>query len=137
MTDHDAALANLAGLRPEHLLYWSRRAYEQVHHIRPRRYGVSSNAMVDYVLGLRGEPGLILYPLDTSDLQACERAYQTAPEDLRPLLEPIMDKYRMYVDQRYQHTDGCQSLKTPPEGYPFPTFSCDCAGIPVRSLRNG
>ena len=137
MTNHEAALAQMAGLRAEHLLFWARRSYEQVHHLRPRRYGISSDAMIDYALGLRGEPGIILYPKDTDDLQACERAYQTAPEDLRPLLEPLMDKYRAYVDQYYEHTPGCQMRKTPPEGYPFKTFSCDCRGIRVRALRNG
>lgn len=134
MTDHAAALANLAGVRPEHLLFYARRAYEQIHHIRPRRYGVSSNALTEHVLGLRPEPGIALYPLDLWDLEACERTYATAPADLHPVMLPLLEKYREYVDERWRHAEGCQQLVRPPEGFPFSTFSCNCRG--VRSERN-
>lgn len=126
MTDHVAARECLGTLSPEHLLFWARRTYEQVHCIRPRRYGVSSNALVDYVLELRGEPGVVLYPSDLWDLMACERAYATAPADLQPLMLPVLVKYRAHVDERYSHAVGCQMLTRPPDGAPFTKFTCNC-----------
>lgn len=137
MTNHEAALANLAGLRHEHLLYWARRAYEQIHHIRPRRYGISSNAMVDHALGLRPEPGVVLYPQDAYDLEACERAYKTAPEDLQALMLPLLEKYQEYVDGRFVHTSGCQMGDKPPSGFTLGTFSCDCKGMKARAPHDG
>lgn len=133
MTDHDTALAQLAGVRHEHLLFYARRAYEQVHGLRPRRYGVSSNALTDYALGLRPEPGTALYPKDKGDLEACELTYETAPADLQPLMLPVLEKYQVYVWEHLVHTDGCQMRTEPPAGFPFKTFSCNCRG--VRSER--
>lgn len=100
MTDHAAVLAQLAGIRTEHLLFYARRAYEQIHGLRPRRYGVSSNALTDYALGLRPEPGIALYPLDQADLDACERTYATAPSDLQPLMLPLLERYRVRIADR-------------------------------------
>lgn len=97
MTNHEVAVANLAALRHEHLLFYARRAYEQIHRFRPRRYGVSSNALTDYALGLRPEPGIALYPLDQDDLDACERTYATAPADLQLVMLPVLEKYRSAV----------------------------------------
>lgn len=133
MTDHAAATAALAAVRPEHLLFYARRAYEETHHLQPRRYGVSSDALTEHVLGLRPEPGIALYPLDLWDLEACERTYATAPADLQSLMWPLLEKYRAYVDERWQHTDACQMRVRPPAGFPFETFSCNCRG--VRSER--
>lgn len=137
MTNHEAALANLAGVRHEHLLYYARRAYEHIHRIRPRRYGVSSDSMVDHALGLRGEPGIILYPADTADLDACELAYKTAPADLQSLMLPILEKYRAHIDERFVHAAGCRKAEKPPEGYPSPTFSCNCRGASALERRHG
>jgi hypothetical protein len=97
MTDHDAARAQMAALRPEHLLFFARRAYEQIHGLRPRRYGVSSDALTDYALGMRPEPGVALYPADQADLDACERTYATAPVDLQQRMLPVLEKYRSAV----------------------------------------
>lgn len=85
---------DLAGLRHEHLLYFARRCYEQAHAIQPRRYGVSSDAMVEYALGLNPEPSEARYPVDQSDLAACELAYKTAPSDLKPVMLPVLRKYQ-------------------------------------------
>lgn len=97
MTDHQTALAQLAGVRHEHLLFYARRAYEQIHHHRPRRYGISSNALTEYALGLRPEPGTALYPLDRQDLDACERTYATAPADLQAVMLPVLERYRQSI----------------------------------------
>lgn len=85
---------DLAGLRHEHLLFFARRCYEQAHAVMPRRYGVSSDAMVEFALGLNPEPTTARYPVDRFDLAACELAYETAPSDLQPKMLPILIRYR-------------------------------------------
>lgn len=137
MTNHDAVLAALAGIKHEHLIYYARRGYEQNHSLRPRRYGVSSNVMVDYALGLRGEPGVILYPADKSDLAACERTYDTAPTDLQPKMLPLLELYREHVWKNLVHTTACQAGDKPPPGFPFEEFSCNCPGARAGMRRYG
>lgn len=128
MTNHQAATAQLAALRPEHLLFWARRAYEEIHHIQPRRYGISSDALADHALGLRGRPGPVLYPSDLADLDACERMYATAPADLQAVMLPILEMYRAYVATRYRHTPECATQPLPPgQGV------CDCKWIQVEN----
>lgn len=93
----DPSVDALAGLRHEHLLYFARRAYEERRRIQPRRYGVSSDAMVDHALGFGRKPMLSDFPVDRYDLAACELAYETAPADLQPLMLPILQDYRKRV----------------------------------------
>lgn len=97
---NDSKSDALAGLRHEHLLYFARRAYEQQRGVRPRRYGASSNAMVEHALELRGALSLSDFPGDAHDLDACELAYQTAPSDLQPLMLPTLQNYRRWILSR-------------------------------------
>ena len=71
---------------------------------RDRCWGISSDALVDYVFGLRDEPTAVWgYPSDPSDLAACQRAYDMAPERVQRLMDPLMTKYREHVEDRYPH----------------------------------
>lgn len=96
----DSSVDALAGLRHEHLLYFARRAYEERRRVSPRRYGVSSNAMVDAALGLTAGVAPSLYPVDQHDLAACELAYESAPSDLQPLMLPTLERFRRVVAAR-------------------------------------
>lgn len=70
-------------------------------HAENRCWGISSNALADYALGLRAEPEVRDFPRDTSDLAACERTYRMAPQNLRELMLPVLERYRAFVDERY------------------------------------
>lgn len=70
-------------------------------HAAGRCWGISSDALADYALDVRGEPGDWEYPHDTADLAACERTYRMAPEHLRLLMLPVLERYRAAVEQRY------------------------------------
>lgn len=66
-----------------------------------RCWGISSDALADYALGLRGEPGRGEFPFDVWDLAACERTYRMAPEHLRDVMAPVLEQYRVAVEARY------------------------------------
>lgn len=75
--------------------------------------GVSSDALAWYAVERRDEPKPHEYPLDPSDLAACERTYEMAPEFLRERMDPVLAKYRAAVAKRYPevaqrsvHPDG-------------------------------
>lgn len=69
---------------------------------RPTRCsGVSSDAMAWFAVGMRDEPRREEYPLDPSDLAACERTYEMAPEFLRERMEPVLARYRAAVAKSY------------------------------------
>lgn len=69
-------------------------------HAGPRDYGISSNAMIEYALG-GPYPDASEFPLDPSDLAACERAYRSAPEHLKPRMRPVLVCFRMSVEKEY------------------------------------
>jgi hypothetical protein len=66
-----------------------------------RCMGVSSDALAWYAVGIRVEPMPEEYPLDPSDLAACERTYEMAPEFLRERMEPVLTRYRAAVAKDY------------------------------------
>lgn len=70
-------------------------------HSRDRCWGISSDALADYALGLRGEPTRRDYPYDPSDLAACERTFRMAPAHLQDVMRPFLDLYREAVEARY------------------------------------
>lgn len=37
-----------------------------------------------------------------------------------------------WADGRLTHTEECQIHKTPPSGWPFGGFSCNCGGVEVE-----
>jgi hypothetical protein len=69
-------------------------------HGSDRCWGVSSDALADYSLGLRGAPTRRDYPFDPSDLAACERTFRMAPEHLQQVMRPVLDLYRAAVEER-------------------------------------
>jgi hypothetical protein len=65
-----------------------------------REVGISSNAMVYYAFG-GPEPDEYSYPLDPSDLAACYRARNSAPEHLWPKMDALLPEYEASVTERY------------------------------------
>lgn len=63
--------------------------------------GHSSDALAWFAVGMRSEPEPKDCPLDPSDLAACERTYEMAPEFLRELMAPVLARYRAAVAKSY------------------------------------
>lgn len=72
-----------------------------VAHRLPRCYGLSSDALAFFALGKRDEPTEWDYPMDPSDLAACQMTYDMAPAHLKPVMLPVLAKMRGYVAERY------------------------------------
>jgi hypothetical protein len=66
----------------------------------PREWGVSSNALVVYMIG-GPLPTERQHPLDRDDLDACERAVASAPEHLKEMGEAVLEQYRLEVERRF------------------------------------
>lgn len=68
-----------------------------------RQHGASSDALAMHALGmpLRDRLSREVRPYDPSDLVACELTVRKAPERLRPLMQPILDRWRLLVAERY------------------------------------
>lgn len=71
-----------------------------------RCWGISSDALVDHVFGLRREPNEWEFPADPADLAACQRSYDMAPERVQKLMDPWMAKYGEHVEKRYPGAVG-------------------------------
>ena len=65
-----------------------------------RDVGRSSNALVYYAFGAP-EPTEDSYPVDASDLAACYRARNNAPQHLWPKMNALLPKYEAAVTERY------------------------------------
>jgi hypothetical protein len=63
--------------------------------------GVSSDALAWFAVERRDEPKPHEYPLDPSDLAACERTYEMAPEFLQERMAPVLARYRAAVAKSY------------------------------------
>lgn len=78
----------------------SRVLAENAHRL-PRCYGISSDALALFALGKRDEPTRAVYPMDPSDLAACQLTYNMAPTHLQPKMLPALQRMRAYVAERY------------------------------------
>jgi hypothetical protein len=94
-------LATLNAMPPGEADFYLARLHAKRQHLTPRCYGVSSDALVEHVLGLRGQPLPEEFPLDSGDLDACKRSYDMAPDRLKPLMDPILAAYTAAVADRY------------------------------------
>lgn len=104
MNSTEPTRAELGLLTPPEVAFMVARHQAQARgrfHATDRCWGISSDALADYALGLRGKPGEWEYPYDRADLAACERTYEMAPEHLRVLMLPILESYRAAVKARY------------------------------------
>ncbi len=84
----------------------------------PRCYGLSSNALALYALGVARRPQVpgtpthegghswfgdqcgSDYPFDEGDLAACERTFEMAPDHLRGRMRPVLDEFTAWVRER-------------------------------------
>ena len=82
----------------------------------PRRWGNSSNALVDHLLG-GPKPRPDQHPLDFSDLHACEQAISDAPPHLRERGEAVLEDYRALVEARQT---GSRPRLSDDYGFDFP-----------------
>lgn len=90
----------LESMPAEHRRFYLSRQDRETDRTRPRCTGISSDALVFFVLGLQDEPGKGEYPRDLGDMRACEETYDMAPDDLRRKMLPVMTKYRLAVTGR-------------------------------------
>jgi hypothetical protein len=81
--------------------FYIQRVEAKERHSRERCWGISSDALAHYALGMTGAPPKGLYPHDRGDLAACERTYEMAPPRLQRIMEPVLVGYRAYVAERY------------------------------------
>lgn len=72
----------------------------QERHDDKRCWGISSDALTYFALGLAGEPSVSSYPVDKDDLRACERTYRMASKRLQKRMLPVLRKYRRHVKER-------------------------------------
>lgn len=63
--------------------------------------GVSSDALAWFAVGIAAEPELYQYPRDPSDLAACVRTFEMAPQHLQKVMRAMLAKYRAAVAERY------------------------------------
>ncbi|MEU0467260.1 hypothetical protein ABZ215_24935 [Amycolatopsis sp. NPDC006131] len=107
--------AGSVGASDEVLRFLFARHEAQRRHVRPRCWGISSDALAYYGAGKEPEPGLDEYPADPADLGACERTYAMAPEGIKPRMRPVLEKYRAHVAARYPDAGGewcnCQATE--------------------------
>jgi hypothetical protein len=93
------------------------RTLMQHRRIEPRCYGISSDALALYALGLGPrprvpgrpvEPGRTSwlgaecgdnYPADADDLAACRITYNMAPGHLQKKMRPVLDEFRAWVEE--------------------------------------
>lgn len=89
--------------QPDGLRFLAARMHaEQFQPREPDRcWGISSDALALFGVGGRTEPTRWRYPADRWDLRACERTYLMAPDDVRAVMLPVLEKYRTYVAERW------------------------------------
>lgn len=73
----------------------SERLYEE-----PRWHGISSDALVTHVVLGGPSPSLRDYPLDPSDMLACEITVRRLPAHLKAAGEAVLALYRPVVEER-------------------------------------
>jgi hypothetical protein len=90
-----------------------------------RDTGISSNALVAFAItGV--EPGEDQYPRDPADLAACYNAQRGAPAHLQARMQPLIEKYRARVAERYpsvlEEGTGTEHAPKAQEGMPIDEF---------------
>lgn len=85
---------DLAGLERDWLLG---RAARKSSGVRPRDYGISSDALCAFALGAPDPREIHALPNDRADLDACERAYTGAPSHLQPVMLPVLEAFREHI----------------------------------------
>lgn len=105
-------------VRPDVARWLARRAAARADGAWPRWHGASSDALVNYALGTGprptvpgrpAAPGLSVYegdergdgyPRDRDDLLACILTHESAPDDLRRVMAPVVAEFRGWVLER-------------------------------------
>jgi hypothetical protein len=92
-------LAELESLPASHGRFLIERMLAEKAHKQPRCYGISSDAMALYAVGLRDKPQFDEFPHDQGDLDACELTYKMAPGSLQlgDRMTPLLEEYRAFV----------------------------------------
>jgi len=78
------------------------REESRARHMRPRCYGISSDALTNFALGLAGAPVNGQFPSDRGDLAACELTYGMAPNRLKAIMLPVLESYRAHISKAAQ-----------------------------------
>lgn len=96
-----AELREACGQWQEALSFLAARRNSKERGDRPRCTGVSSDALAWYAVGQAHRPTERQFPVDPSDLQACEITYAMAPPFLRKRMKDVLAEYRAHVAKRY------------------------------------
>lgn len=107
-----------AAERSAEYAFLAARVVAQHQRTRPRCYGISSDALALYALGLVRRPQVpgtptregghswfgsecgSDYPFDLDDLAACQRTFDMAPPHLQERMRPVLDEFTGWIRER-------------------------------------